>query len=246
MANGENVSRQLKGINRSELETVEKKVQQDLTEKIPTGAPNAKSVLNYILNAHLEAYDNNILNQMLGKIERVEGDVTVTSETPTENIYDVSAREKGFENYADMVAQSKDKLSEVKPLKPLKTEAEVAAEEHKRGQGRFRKSEILKTDTGLILESINSKEKKRIKTLLQHADPTEYFGQDFLKLGELIDVMKKLGVVKGNVKLDKKIIRYDDKNLKVVKLASRLRKLYEGLYRDLRELVYPDKGGKLR
>tara|TARA_R110000824_G_scaffold56950_4_gene155336 strand:- start:2119 stop:4806 length:2688 start_codon:yes stop_codon:yes gene_type:complete len=246
MANGKNVSNQLKGIEKSELKTIENKVQTDLIEKIPTGAPNAKSVLNYILNAHLEAYDNNILNMMLGKIERVEGDVTVTSETPTENIYDVSAREKGFENYADMVAQSKDKLSEVKPLKPLKTEAEVAAEEHKRGQGRFRKSEILKTDKGLILESINSKEKKRIKTLLQHADPTEYFGQDFLKLGELIDVMKKLGVVKGNVKLDKKIIRYDDKNLKVVKLASRLRKLYEGLYRDLRELVYPDKGGKLR
>ena len=71
------------------------------------------------------------------------------------------------------------------------------------------------------------------------ADPTEYFGQDFLKLGEIIKKLKVLGVVKGDKKLNKKVLRYEDENLKVVKLATRLRKDYEKLYSNLRELVYP-------
>jgi len=113
-------------------------------------------------------------------------------------------------------------------------------------EGDVSVEKLLKADIGAILESTNKREKKRIKALLLQADPTEYFGQDFLKLGELIDTLKKLGVVKGDSKMNKKVLRYDDKNLKVVKLASRLRKDYESLYHDLREIVYPGKGGKLR
>jgi len=101
---------------------------------------------------------------------------------------------------------------------------------------------IFKEDVGLILESLNAKQKKKLKTILNVADPTEYFGHDFLKLEELIKVLKTLGVVKGDKKLNKKILRYEDKNLKVVKLATRLRKDYENLYRGLRELIYPKTG----
>jgi hypothetical protein len=103
---------------------------------------------------------------------------------------------------------------------------------------------LIKEDVGLILESANSKDKKKLKTLLQHADPTEFFGHDFLKLGELIKVLKTFGVVKGDKKLNKKVLNYEDKNLKVVKLATKLRKDYELLYANLRKLIYPKQGEK--
>ena len=101
---------------------------------------------------------------------------------------------------------------------------------------------IFKEDTGLILSSLNKTQKKKLKTILNVADPTEYFGHDFLKLQEVIKVLKTLGVVKGDKKLGKKVIKLEDKNLKVVKLATRLRKDYENLYRDIRELIYPKTG----
>ena len=101
---------------------------------------------------------------------------------------------------------------------------------------------IIKEDVGLILESLNKTQKKKIKAILNIADPTEYFGHDFLKLSELIRLLKTLGVVKGDKKLNKKVLRLDDENVKVVKLAARLRKDYENLYRDLRKLIYPKSG----
>lgn len=101
---------------------------------------------------------------------------------------------------------------------------------------------IIKEDVGLILESLNKKQKQKVKAILNIADPTEYFGHDFLKLSELIRLLRTLGVVKGDKKLNKKILRYDEENVKVVKLAARLRKDYERLYNDLREMVYPKSG----
>lgn len=101
---------------------------------------------------------------------------------------------------------------------------------------------IIKEDIGLILESLNKKQKQKVKAILNIADPTEYFGHDFLKLSELIRLLKTLGVVKGDKKLNKKILRYDEENVKVVKLAARLRKDYERLYDDLREMIYPKSG----
>jgi|TARA_R100000482_G_scaffold124807_1_gene79152 hypothetical protein len=101
---------------------------------------------------------------------------------------------------------------------------------------------LIKEDVGLILESLNKKQKKKIKAILNIADPTEYFGHDFLKLSELIRLLRTLGVVKGDKKLNKKVLRLDDENIKVVKLATRLRKDYENLYRELREMIYPKSG----
>tara|TARA_R110001592_G_scaffold8366_18_gene45854 strand:+ start:246 stop:2342 length:2097 start_codon:yes stop_codon:yes gene_type:complete len=101
---------------------------------------------------------------------------------------------------------------------------------------------IIKEDVGLILESLNKKQKKRVKAILNIADPTEYFGHDFLKLEDLVKVLKSLGVVKGDKKLNKKVLKLENENLKVVKLATRLRKDYENLYRDLREMIYPKSG----
>ena len=101
---------------------------------------------------------------------------------------------------------------------------------------------IVKEDTGLILESLNKTQKKKLKTILNVADPTEYFGHDFLKLADVIKVLKSLGVVKGDKQLGKKVIKLEDKNLKVVKLATKLRKDYERLYDELRKLIFPKAG----
>jgi hypothetical protein len=101
---------------------------------------------------------------------------------------------------------------------------------------------IIKEDVGIILESLNKTQRKKVKAILNIADPTEYFGHDFLKLADLVKVLKSLGVVKGDKKLRKKILNLEDENLKVVKLATRLRKDYENLYRDLREMIYPKSG----
>ena len=97
-------------------------------------------------------------------------------------------------------------------------------------------------DKILILESLNKTQKKKLKTILNVADPTEYFGHDFLKLAEVIKVLKSLGVVKGDKQLGKKVIKLEDKNLKVVKLATKLRKDYERLYDELRKLIFPKAG----
>ena len=98
---------------------------------------------------------------------------------------------------------------------------------------------IIKEDKGIILDSLDKTQKKKVKAILNIADPTEYFGHDFLKLDDLVKVLKSLGVVKGDKKLNKKILKLENQNLSIVKLATRLRKDYEKLYKQLREMIYP-------
>ena len=101
---------------------------------------------------------------------------------------------------------------------------------------------IVKEDTGVILNELNKKDKRLVKTLLQLAHPTEYFNEDVLKLGELITVLKSLGVVNENKGLKKRILKYEDENLIVVKRAVKLRREYEKLYKSIREVIYPKTG----
>ena len=49
-----------------------------------------------------------------------------------------------------------------------------------------------------ILDSLDAKGRKKLKKTLQSAEPTEFFGQDFTKLGELIDRMRELKLVKAD------------------------------------------------
>jgi hypothetical protein len=97
-----------------------------------------------------------------------------------------------------------------------------------------------------ILTSLNKKEKKALKKTLQAAEPSEYFGQDFTKLGELLDMMKELDLIKADEKLTKRMKVMDEDNLNIVATASKLRKDYEILYRQIRKLVYPKKSSDLR
>tara|TARA_R110001606_G_C15371973_1_gene649616 strand:+ start:2035 stop:2406 length:372 start_codon:yes stop_codon:yes gene_type:complete len=92
-----------------------------------------------------------------------------------------------------------------------------------------------------ILSSLSTKERKKLKKVLQAAQPTEFFGKDFTQMGVLIDALKGLQLVKDDNKLNKKMKSMDDRNLDIVATATELRKDYELLYRQLRDLVYPKK-----
>ena len=92
-----------------------------------------------------------------------------------------------------------------------------------------------------ILDSLDAKQKKRIKKTIQAASPTEFFGQDFTKLGELIDTLKELDLTKSDKKLNKKMKSMDERNIDIVATATKLRKEYELLYRELYDLVYGKK-----
>jgi len=94
-----------------------------------------------------------------------------------------------------------------------------------------------------LLDTLSPKERKRIKKILQSAQPTEFFGQDFTKLGELVGELKSLNFIKSDDKLKKKMKGMDERNVDIVASASKLRKEYELLYRQLRDLIYP-KGKK--
>lgn len=90
-----------------------------------------------------------------------------------------------------------------------------------------------------ILDSLDGKGRKKLKKTLQSAEPTEFFGQDFTKLGDLIDVLKELDLMKSDKKLNKKMKSMDERNVDIVATATKLRKEYELLYRQLRDLIYP-------
>ena len=97
-----------------------------------------------------------------------------------------------------------------------------------------------------ILNALDSKEKKKLKKTLQAAEPSEYFGQDFTKLGELIEMMQSLDLVKDDSKMKKKMKSIGEQNVDMVATASKLRKQYEQLYRQVRKVVYPKSAGSLR
>ena len=90
-----------------------------------------------------------------------------------------------------------------------------------------------------ILDSMDAKARKKLKKTLQAAEPTEFFGQDFTKLGDLISVLRQLDLTKSDKKLNKKMKSMDERNVDIVATATKLRKEYELLYRQLRDLIYP-------
>ena len=93
-----------------------------------------------------------------------------------------------------------------------------------------------------ILENMGEKERKALKKTLQSVEPTE----DFTQMGELIDMLAQLDLVKADTKLKKKMLTLDERNIDMVATASKLRKEYEVLYREIRDTIYPNKKGELR
>jgi len=89
-----------------------------------------------------------------------------------------------------------------------------------------------------ILEKVDDKQRKRLKKLLQSSQPTEFFGQDMTKLSSLIDEFKGLGIEKDS-RFQKKVNKFEEKNLEILASAAEIRKDYEILYEQMRKLIYP-------
>ena len=96
-----------------------------------------------------------------------------------------------------------------------------------------------------LVEKLDPKEKKKIKKLLQSAQPSEFMGQEITQLSDLLSAMKGLDLVKNDKNMQKKFEKFDENNLDLVATASELRKDYETLYNQLRAEIYPKKKGKL-
>jgi len=101
----------------------------------------------------------------------------------------------------------------------------------------------LRKENSAILDTLDEKQKKKLKKTLQSAEPTEYFGQDFTKLGELVDMLKELDLIKADKRLTKKVKTFSEKNVDVIATAAKLRKTYEELYRQIRQIIYPKNKG---
>ena len=99
----------------------------------------------------------------------------------------------------------------------------------------YNKISLSKTSVAMkSIGELDEKKRRKVKSYLQDADPTEYFGEEYLKLGKLINILDE---VEGNTG---ELEDLDEENLKLVKLLASLRKRYENLYRKLREKVYPE------
>ena len=76
--------------------------------------------------------------------------------------------------------------------------------------------ETIRKDNSPILEKLDSKMRKKVKKTLQASQPTEFFGQDFTRLGELLETMKSIGVEKKeNKKLEAAHRKLDLENKKL-------------------------------
>tara|TARA_R100001510_G_C7653856_1_gene212333 strand:- start:1595 stop:1924 length:330 start_codon:yes stop_codon:yes gene_type:complete len=102
--------------------------------------------------------------------------------------------------------------------------------------------DVIRKENSPILEKLDTKLKKKVKKTLQASQPSEFFGQDFTRLGDLIDTLKSLDVEKS---ANKKIEAMEEKNMEIVASAAELRKDYELLYNQIRNMIYPKKKGDL-
>lgn len=219
---GQNISNKYQGSDRDTLAKIESDIKNQLKEKIA-----GKTVASYLLTTFIKLYKKEgILSSILNTKTVIPVEYLKPQESPKPPKAEKDREPKGRIKVLQRGVYDETKKSLDDLLVAIGEEDEI----------------IIKEDIGLILESLNKKQKKKVKAILNIADPTEYFGHDFLKLSELIRLLKTLGVVKGDKKLNKKILRYDEENVKVVKLAARLRKDYERLYSDLREMIYPKSG----
>jgi hypothetical protein len=86
------------------------------------------------------------------------------------------------------------------------------------------------------ISSLPPKKRREVKALLQNAHPTEYFGEDYLRLGKVINIIDGLAEDEEGELLEKLGV----KNLQMVKTAASLRKKYENLYKKLYDMVYDE------
>ena len=66
-------------------------------------------------------------------------------------------------------------------------ESEDVEESHRALEEAVDNDDEITKEHSPLLEKLDPKQKKRIKKILQSTQPSEYMGQDFTKLGQLVD-----------------------------------------------------------
>jgi hypothetical protein len=113
-------------------------------------------------------------------------------------------------------------------VKPVKETQERGVQRLRTGRNKG----IKKAD----ISSLPAKKRRQVKALLQNAHPTEYFGEDYLRLGKVINIIDGLAEDEEAELLEKLGV----KNLQMIKTAASLRKKYESLYEKLYDMVYEE------
>ena len=95
---------------------------------------------------------------------------------------------------------------------------------------------IPKDEEKMDLGELSSKERRRLKTYLQDAEPTKFFGEEYLKLTKLINTLADVVDSAEEEELE----GMDEENLKLIKKLAHLRKRYEALYEEIYGMVYEE------
>ena len=89
-----------------------------------------------------------------------------------------------------------------------------------------------------LLDSLDPKQRKALKKTIQAAEPSQFFGEDFKKLDDLLEMLQDLPLTKSDKKLNKKMKTMKERNLDMVASLAKVRKEYELLYKQLYDIVY--------
>ena len=89
-----------------------------------------------------------------------------------------------------------------------------------------------------LLDSLDPKQRKALKKTIQAAEPSQFFGEDFKKLDDLLEMLQDLPLTKSDKKLNKNMKTMKEPTLDMVASLAKVRKEYELLYKQLYDIVY--------
>lgn len=89
-----------------------------------------------------------------------------------------------------------------------------------------------------LLDTLDPKQRKALKKTIQAAEPSQFFGEDFKKLDDLLEMLQDLPLTKSDKKLNKRMKTMKERNLDMVASLAKVRKEYELLYKQLYDIVY--------
>ena len=173
------------------------------------------------------------LRQLQSETETVsDEDREIFHQELSERLGPVAMKRDGIISYEPYSARRRKFSIGGKTLEEVIAQIKTNLDNGSSSLGSFYETQVKKAD----LSELSTKERRKVKTMLQNAHPTEYFGEDYLRLGKVINIIDGLAEDEEAELLEKLGV----KNLQMVKTAASLRKKYANLYKKLYDLVYDE------
>tara|TARA_R110001592_G_scaffold19887_10_gene81247 strand:+ start:8572 stop:10842 length:2271 start_codon:yes stop_codon:yes gene_type:complete len=173
------------------------------------------------------------LRQLQSETETVSDEEReILNQEFAEQLGPVAMKRDGIISYEPYSARRRKFSIGDKTLERVIAEIKTNLDEGSSPLSSFYGTQVKKAD----LSGLSTKERRKVKTMLQNAHPTEYFGEDYLRLGKVINIIDGLAEDEEAELLEKLGV----KNLQMVKTAASLRKKYENLYKKLYDMVYDE------